>query len=435
MTPSQLSPQHLKGLQPESQAALQARAKWLSLARPDQITPPGDDWPVWLALAGRGWGKTRTGAEDVAWFACANPGVRIAIVAPTAADARDTCVEGESGLLAVLPKICVGNGWNRSMGELVLWNGSRFKLFSATEPERLRGPQHHRAWGDEVAAWPDPSAWDQLMFGLRLRLPGKPNAIPQVVATTTPKPTPLIRNILRTRDAMVTRGKTFDNADNLPAATLDRLRERYDGTRLGRQELYAELLEDVQGALWTPAMIEPHRVKRAPDGLRRVVIAVDPSGTAGKGKDKGDEIGIVAAAKADDGRYYVLEDASLQASPEAWARRVADQYEKWGADRVIAEKNFGGAMIEAVLRTAAPDLPVKMVTASRGKAVRAEPVAALYEQGKVSHVGQFDTLEDQMCAMTPAGFVGEGSPDRVDALVWALTELQRSGRTYDLSTI
>lgn len=406
-----------------------ARSKWLSQARPDQITPPGDDWPVWLALAGRGWGKTRTGAEDVAWFACANPGVRIAIVAPTAADARDTCVEGESGLLAVLPKVCVGDGWNRSMGELVLWNGSRFKLFSATEPERLRGPQHHRAWGDEVAAWPDPSAWDQLLFGLRL------GANPQVVATTTPKPTPLIRSILRTPKTMVTRGSTFANEANLPAGTLARLRERYEGTRLGRQELYAELLEDVAGALWTTAMIEPHRVKRAPDGLRRVVIAVDPSGTAGKGKDKGDEIGIVAAGKADDGRYYVLEDSSCQLSPEGWARRVADLYEKWGADRVIAEKNFGGAMVEAVLRTAAPELPVKMVTASRGKAVRAEPVAALYEQEKVSHVGHFDTLEDQMCAMTPAGFVGEGSPDRVDALVWALTELQSNGRTYDLSTL
>lgn len=426
------SKESLIGLPPQLRAAVTARTKWLSQARPDQITPPGSDWPVWLALAGRGWGKTRTGAEDVAWFACANPGVRIAIVAPTAADARDTCVEGESGLLSVLPQVCVGNGWNRSLGELVLWNGSRFKLFSATEPERLRGPQHHRAWGDEVAAWPDPSAWDQLLFGLRLRLPGKPEAIPQVIATTTPKPTPLIKKILRTPDAMVTRGSTFDNSDNLPQATLDRLRESYEGTRLGRQELFAELLEDVQGALWTTAMIEPHRVKGVPD-LHRIVIAVDPSGTAGKGKDKGDEIGIVAAGKSEDGRYYVLEDATCQLSPEGWARRVASLYEKWGADRVIAEKNFGGAMVEAVLRAAAPELPVKMVTASRGKAVRAEPVAALYEQEKVSHVGRFDALEDQMCAMTPAGFVGEGSPDRVDALVWALTELQSARRTYSLA--
>jgi len=426
-TLSQLSPQHLKGLQPESQAALQARARWLSQARPDQITPPGDDWPVWLALAGRGWGKTRTGAEDVAWFACANPGVRIAIVAPTAADARDTCVEGESGLLAVLPKVCVEN-WNRSIGEVTLWNGSRFKLFSATEPERLRGPQHHRAWGDEVAAWPDPSAWDQLLFGLRL------GDNPQVVATTTPKPTPLIRAIMRTHGAMITSGSTFDNSANLPAGTLARLRERYEGTRLGRQELYAELLEDIAGALWTTAMIEPHRVKGAPD-LQRIVVAVDPSGTAGKGKDKGDEIGIVVAGKSFDGRYYVLQDGSCQLSPDGWARRVAELYAHWNADRVVAEKNFGGAMVESVMRTANKDLPVKLVTASRGKIARAEPIAALYEQSKVSHVGHFDTLEDQLCAMTPGGFVGEGSPDRADALVWALTELQGSGRTYDLSTL
>lgn len=381
---------------------------------------------MWLALAGRGWGKTRTGAEDVAWFACANAGVRIAIVAPTAADARDTCVEGESGLLAALPKICVGNGYNRSLGELNLWNGSRFKLFSATEPERLRGPQHHRAWGDEVAAWPDPSAWDQLLFGLRL------GENPQVIATTTPKPTPLIRSILKTPEAMVTRGSTFDNADNLPEGTLARLKERYDGTRLGRQELFAELLEDVQGALWTTAMIEPHRVKCAPD-LKRIVVAVDPSGTSGK--DCGDEIGIVVAGKSHDDRYFVLEDGTCKLSPEGWARRVADLYLKWAADRIVAERNFGGAMVEAVLRNVAKDLPVKLVTASRGKAVRAEPVAALYEQGKVSHVGAFDELEDQMTEMTSAGFVGEGSPDRADALVWALTELQGSGRTYDLSTI
>ena len=432
-TPLQLSKESLAALPPQLQAAVAARSKWLSQARPDQITPPGIDWPVWLALAGRGWGKTRTGAEDVAWFACANPGVRIAIVAPTAADARDTCVEGESGLLAVLPKVCVGDGYNRSLGEMTLWNGSRFKLFSATEPERLRGPQHHRAWGDEVAAWPDPSAWDQLLFGLRLRLPGAPpEAIPQVIATTTPKPTPLIRSILKTPGAMITRGSTFDNSANLPEGTLARLRERYEGTRLGRQELFAELLEDVQGALWTTAMIEPHRVKGAPD-LKRVVIAVDPSGTSGK--DAGDEIGIVVAGKSRDDRYFVLCDGSCKLSPEGWARRTAELFKHWQADRVVAERNFGGAMVESVLRAAASELPVKLVTASRGKAVRAEPIAALYEQGKVSHVGAFDDLEDQMCSMTPAGYVGEGSPDRADALVWALTELQGSGRTYDLSTI
>jgi predicted phage terminase large subunit-like protein len=413
--PSQPSQAHLKALPAELRAAVQARAQWLSKARPDQVTPPGD-WPIWMAMAGRGWGKTRVGAEDVAWFGAQHAGARIAIIAPTFQDARDTCIEGESGLLAVLPKVCVDT-YNRSLGELILWNETRFKLFSATEPERLRGPQHHRAWGDEVGAWPDPIAFDQALFGLRLG----PN--PQFIGTTTPRPTPLIRKIVRTAGAMITRGATRDNAANLPEATLAHLHDRYAGTRLGRQELEGELLEDVQGALWSAALIDATRARAAPE-LQRVVVAVDPSGTKGGGD--GDDIGIVVAGKGSDGRFYVLEDASCNVSPDAWARRVAQAFERWQADRVVAEKNFGGAMVEAVLRTAARHLPIKLVTASRGKVVRAEPVAALYEQGKVSHIGAFDALEDQMCSMTGAGYVGEGSPDRADALVWALTELSGS---------
>ncbi|WP_292685419.1 terminase family protein [Novosphingobium sp.] len=381
-----------------------------------------------MALAGRGWGKTRTGAEDVAWFACSNPGSRIAIVAPTALDARNTCIEGESGLLAVLPKACVQT-YNRSLGmcEVVLWNGSRFSTYSASEPERLRGPQHHRAWGDEVAAWPEPDTWDQLMFGMRL------GENPQVVVTTTPRPEPLIKRIIATPGAMITRGSTFDNSANLPAGAIARLRERYEGTRLGRQELYAELLEDVQGALWTAGMIDSHRLRAAPSELRRIVVAVDPSGTSGGGQ--GDDVGIVVAGAGRDERFYVLEDASCNLSPDGWARRVVDTFQKWGADRVVAEKNFGGAMVEAVLRTASKNLPITMVTASRGKIARAEPVAALYEQGKVSHCGVFNALEDQMCAMTGAGYVGEGSPDRADALVWAMSELNYTGYRYTLDNL
>ena len=341
------------------------------------------------------------------------------MIAPTFQDARDTCIEGESGLLAVLPKECIET-YNRSLGELILWNGTRYKLFSAAEPERLRGPQHHRAWGDEVAAWPDPVAWDQMLFGLRL------DANPQVVATTTPKPTPLIRKIVRTTGTMVTRGSTFDNSANLPEGTLAHLRDRYEGTRLGRQELFAELLEDVQGALWTSAMFDEARLRAAPD-LRRIVVAVDPSGTAGGGS--GDDVGIVVAGKGSDDRFYVLEDASCNLSPNGWALRVKQAYERWAADRVVAERNFGGAMVEAVLQTAAKHLPVRLVTASRGKVQRAEPVAALYEQGKVSHCGHFDALEDQMCSMTGGGYVGEGSPDRADALVWALSDLSGSKPT------
>lgn len=378
-------------------------------------------------MAGRGWGKTRVGAEDVAWYGCQNAATRIAVIAPTFADARDTCIEGESGLLSVLPKICVDT-WNRSMGELTLWNGTRYKLFSAEEPERLRGPQHHRAWGDEVAAWGDPDTWDQMMFGLRL------GDCPQVVATTTPKPTPLIRRIVTEPGAMITRGSTFDNADNLAASALNTYRNRYSGTRLGRQELDGELLEEVQGALWTAGMIDTQRLRNVPEDLVRVVVAVDPSGASGAGD--GDDIGIVAAGQDREGKFYVLEDASCNRSPEGWARVVSHTYEKWAADRVVAEKNFGGAMVEAVLRTSNPNLPVRMVTASRGKVARAEPVAALYEQGRVHHCGVFNALEDQLCGMTTAGYQGPGrSPDRADALVWALSDLSGRGSRYDISVL
>jgi phage terminase large subunit-like protein len=403
-----------------------ARSSWLTKARPEQVTPTGS-WLVWLILAGRGFGKTRSGSEDVAWFGTQNAGSRIAVVAPTFASARDVCVEGESGLLAVLPRDFVAN-WNRSMGELTLINETKFFLYSAEAAERLRGPQHHRAWADEVASWQDADTWDQLTFGMRL------GRHPQVVATTTPKPTPLIRKLVKAPGTVITRGTTFDNAANLPEGTLAHLRERYEGTRLGRQELMAELLEDVQGALWTAEMIDAGRVRSAPD-LQRIVVAVDPSGTAGGGQ--GDDIGIIVAGKEHgrDGRFVVLEDSSCNLSPDGWARRVVEVFDRWGADRVVAERNFGGAMVEAVLRTASRNLPIRLVTASRGKVVRAEPVAALYEQGRVSHVGTFDALEDQMCAMTSAGYVGEGSPDRADALVWALSSLNQVGGYYLLEAL
>lgn len=364
----------------------------------------------------------------MAWFGMQNPGSRIAVIAPTFADARDTCVEGVSGLLSVIPEVCIDT-WNRNPNgaELVLWNGTRYKLFSASEAGRLRGPQHHRAWAEELCEWPDPDTWDQLQFGLRL------GDCPQVVVTTTPKPTPLLKDIMATSGVMITRGSTFDNADNLAAHALQKFRAKYEGTRLGRQELFAEVLDDVQGALWTVDMLDTHRLRGAPSDLQRIVVAVDPSGTSGNGK--GDNIGIVAAAQARDGRFYVLEDDSCNLSPEGWARRVVALYEKWGADRVVAERNFGGAMVEAVLRTASRNLPVRMVTASRGKIVRAEPIAALYEQGKVSHCGAFNDLEDEMCAMTGAGYVGKGSPDRADALVWALTDLSSNGYRYNIEAL
>ena len=399
----------------EQRLTLEARTAWLEAARATQITPDGA-WKVWLILAGRGWGKTRTGAEDVAWYGQRYPGSRIAVVAPTYADARDTCIEGDSGLRSVLPNGVI-EAWNRSLGELTLVNGTRYKLFGAEEPERLRGPQHHRAWADELAAWRRSETWDQLMFGLRL------GTDPRVVVTTTPKPNALVRAISGRDDCHITRGSTFENESNLAASALEDYRRRYEGTRLGRQEIYAELLDDVPGAMWTRAMIDNARVSvdDLPE-MARVCVAVDPSGAAGADDEGADEIGIVVVGRGVDGRGYVLEDATCRLSPEGWARRAVTAYHRWGADRLVAERNFGGAMVASVIRSVDRSIAFKEVVASRGKTVRAEPVAALYEQGRVSHAGLFDEMEAQMMAFTPGGYVGEGSPDRADALVWGVTE-------------
>lgn len=367
---------------------------------------------TWVILAGRGWGKTRTGAEAVAWYGMENPGVRIAVVAPTTADARDTCIEGESGLINVLPREAVQT-WNRSLGELILVNGTRFKAFSADEPERLRGPQHHIAWADELAAWRYPEAWDQLMFGLRL---GKR---PRAVVTTTPKPTPLVKQLVAAPTSHVTRGSTFDNAANLAESALAMLRSKYEGTRLGRQELEAEILGDLPGALWTLTGLDGYRLRVAPE-MGRIVVAVDPAVTA---TEASDENGIIVAGLASDQRGIVLEDASIQGSPNEWAKRAVSLYRSWNADCIVIEVNQGGDMVAHTIRTIDPNVKIKEVRASRGKHVRAEPIAALYEQGRIAHVGAFTELENQMTQMTTAGFEGAGSPDRVDALVWAMTEL------------
>jgi phage terminase large subunit-like protein len=404
-----------KLLPASSQAALAARARWIDRARPAQITPEGLDWSTWLILAGRGWGKTRTGAEDVAWYGASRPGVRIAVIGPTYADARDTCIEGESGILGVLPREAVDT-WNRSLGELILANGSRYKLFSADEPDRLRGPQHHRAWCDELAAWTKPDTWDQMLFGLRL------GEHPQVVVTTTPKPTPLVRRLALDARTRLTKGRTLDNAANLAPSALEQLQARYAGTRLGRQELEAEILDDVPGALWTRAMIDEALKPVALPAMKQIVVSIDPSGTKGDA-DNGDSIGIVVAGKGVDGRAYVLADRTCKLSPNGWGRRAVEAYHEFKANMIIAERNFGGAMVEHVVRTADPYVPYEEVVASRGKAIRAEPVAALYEQGRVSHVAGMTDLEDQMCQMAGDGYLGEGSPDRLDAMVWALSHL------------
>jgi len=398
-------------------AALVARARWIRTARGNQITPRGA-WRIWLILAGRGWGKTRTGAEDIAAYALWHDKVRVGVIAPTFADARDVCVEGESGLLRLLPTACV-KAWHRSTGDLLLFNGSRIKLFSADQPDRLRGPQHHRIWCDELAAWPSRAAFDMMWFGLRL------GDDPRVVITTTPRNTALMRELVARagQDVFLTKGKTFDNQAHLAPVVLDQLRARYAGTRLGRQELEAELLEDTEGALWSRALIEGCRVRDTPE-MSRIVVAIDPAMSSNVSSD---ETGIVAAGRGVDGVIYILADWSCRESPDGWARRAIALYEEVGAQLIVAEVNAGGELVERVLRQNETRVPFKPVRALRGKIERALPVAALYEQGRVKHVGALGKLEDQMARFASAE-VEKKSPDRVDAMVWAVTELSEWSR-------
>lgn len=384
------------------------------LARVEQLPTSDKSWTTWLYLAGRGAGKTRTAAEWLAYQASSNPRTRWAIAAPTYGDVRDTCAEGESGIVRVLQEYGTLKDYNRSIGEIFLTNGSRIKLFSGEEPDRFRGPQFHGGWFDELAAFKYPDAWDQYQFGLRL------GEFPQTIVTTTPRPTKLIKDLITRDGVRVQRGSTFDNAKNLAASALAELKLRYENTRLGRQELYGEILDNVEGALWTREMIENARVDIAPP-LVRVVVAIDPAVTSAATSD---ETGIVAAGIGNNGDYYILDDKSLRASPDAWARQAVMLYHEYKADKIIAETNNGGDMVIMLLKQVDASVPTKKVTATRGKQLRAEPISSLYEQGRVHHVGYFADLEVQMCEWTP---LSNESPDRLDALVWALTELNSGG--------
>jgi phage terminase large subunit-like protein len=407
----------LAKLTPEQKAAL--KWHWPFWARPDQLAP-GGDWTTWLLLAGRGFGKTRCGSEWVRQIAKDNPGCRIALVAETAADARKVMVEGDSGILNVsspdfMPEYSPANR------QLTWPNGSIAFTYNATQPDQLRGPQHHFAWCDEIAKWQYmQSSWDQLQFGLRL------GTNPKQLVTTTPRPLDLLKNMLKDPYTVVTKGRTMDNEANLAASTLRQLHEKYGGTRLGRQELEAEILDDIPGALWARSTIDDSRIYEVPVDMTRVVVAIDPAASS---EEKSDETGIVVVGMARDkdgyARGYVLEDGSLKGSPEEWARKAISLYRKWEADKIVAEKNQGGEMVESVIRAVDRSAPIKLVHASRGKIIRAEPISALYEQKRVHHVGLFDKLEDQMCTFSVDNIRGNGmgSPDRVDALVWGLTEL------------
>jgi phage terminase large subunit-like protein len=382
-------------------------------ARPDQIAPEGD-WDIWLALAGRGWGKTRTGAEWVREQVDAGAR-RIALVAETAADARDVMVEGESGLLSLYPPA------DRPLYEpskrRVTWqNGAVATLFNATEPDQLRGPQFDCAWSDEIAKWRYArESWDQLQFGLRL------GAHPRQMVTTTPRPIELVKAIVSGQEGkvVVTRGRTMDNASNLAAPFLRKIKLKYEGTRLGRQELDAEILGDLPGALWSLNQIETYRTRTQPDNLGRVLVAVDPAVT---NTEDSDEHGIVVGGLAGQDAV-VLHDGSLGGSPLDWARRAISLHDSYGADGIVVEVNQGGDMVAQTLRSVRPNINVIEVRASRGKHIRAEPIAALYEQGRIRHVGAFPELENQMTQMTQHGYEGTGSPDRLDALVWLMSEL------------
>lgn len=386
-----------------------------------------------MVLAGRGFGKTRIGSETIRSWVCGDSPLgkgrygRIALVAETAPDARDVIVEGESGILAVHPKD-FRPLYEPSKRRLTWPNGAVATLYNAIEPDQLRGPQHDAAWADELAKFRYmQETWDQLQFGLRL------GSHPRAIVTTTPRPLPLIKKLLIDPDTYVTRGSTFDNAGNLAGSFLKQIENRYGGTRLGRQELEGEILGDIPGALWSREAIDLCRIQEPPKDLERVIVAVDPAASSNEGADE-NGIVVVGLARDADGyaRGYVLEDASLRGTPEEWSRKAVMMYRKWSADKVVAEKNQGGEMVLSVLRAADRSLPVKLVHASRGKVIRAEPISALYEQGRIHHVGRFDLLEDQMCQFSVDNIrnANTGSPDRVDALVWGFTEIfdKLSGR-------
>ena len=398
-------------------------------AREAQIAPLESEvgpWNIWFLMTGRGWGKTRTGAEDIIKFACLNPNTLSAVVGPTWTELRRTCFHGESGIVPNLPKGCYlkGKGMNEQRLEISLWNGSKIHGYSAEAYETLRGPNFHRAWLDEIASWQyQQEAFDQIMFSLRAKVGSKKSPqSPKCIITSTPRPSVLIKSIANDPQTYLQGGSTHDNAANLDRDAIDRMERMYAGNSLGRQELYGELLDATEGALWNQPTIDRNRVvhKDLP-AMIRIVVAIDPANTSTANSA---ETGIIVAGLGEDENLYVLDDVSLRATPAGWASAAIKAYYQYDADLIVAEVNSGGEMIGQNLRTIEKGIPYKAVTASRGKITRAEPIASLYENDWVKHLGSFRELEDQMTSYVAGG---RKSPDRMDALVWALTELYNGG--------
>lgn len=388
---------------------------WKIWARDKQVPPPGD-WVTWLVKAGRGWGKTRTGAEFIRDRVESGVGRRIALVAKTPADVRDVMLEGESGLITISPK--ESRPVYTPARRRVRWpNGAVAHIFTSYDPDQLRGPQFDTAWCDELAAWKYPQeTWVNLTLALRL------GDKPQVIVTTTPKPINTLREIINEPTTALTSGSTYENQANLSPVFFRQVISRYKGTRTERQEIFAELLEEAEGALWKREWIDLGRVKVAPGDMLRICVAIDPAVSV---TEKSDETGIIVGGLGADRKGYILEDCSGRYTPDEWATKAIDALRRWGADRIVAEKNNGGDMVKHTIRQVDRHVPVREVFASRGKRTRAEPISAQYAQGGIVHVGSFAQLEDQYCNWEPLS--GDKSPDRLDAAVWCMTDLMLPG--------
>lgn len=421
----------MRWLLEDPRRAVRLRYLWKLWARPQQRAPVGE-WTYWLIVAGRGWGKTRTAAEWIAGEVRSGRRRRLALISKDPRDARDVMVEGPSGLLNVGP-LEWRPRYEPSNLKLIWPNGAEAFIYSAEDPDKLRGPEHDGAWADELCAWRFiRETWDNLRFGLRIS--GPQGHDPRCVVTTTPKPVKVLTEIRDDPDTIVTGGSTYENLSNLSKVFRKAILSKYEGTRVGRQEIFAEILEEVEGALWTRDLLEQNRVGPADvPALGRIVIAVDPMAKKNaKRKQSEPETGIIIAGMGEDEHGYVIGDYSVTNSkPDVWARKVIAAFYDFEADRVVGEVNNGGDMVEDVIRTRDPNIPFKMVTASRGKWTRAEPISALDEQAKIHHVGFFGDLETQMCTWT--GEDNEPSPDRLDARVWALTELMLGSTVADVS--